>query len=273
MKMPNKKLNDGVEIPVLGLGTWQQEGKKCIEVVKNAIEIGYRHIDTAYAYYNQDMVAEGIKGFPREKLFITTKLWKDHLYPNKVEFACDECLKQLKTDYIDLFLVHWPDNYRKMVEIVEEMHKLKEKKKIRSVGVSNYTIHHIQDLLDKNVKVSVNQVEFHPYLYQKELLEFCNKHDIAVTAYSPIIHGKAIKDPVLIEIGKKYNKSPTQVSLRWLIQKGLIVIPKATSKEHLKSNFEIFDFKLDEDDIKKIDVNSKEKEERTIIPKFQEFDY
>ena len=206
-------------------------------------------------------------------MFITSKLWKDYLYPEKIEEHCNECLRQLDTDYIDLLLVHWPDNYRPLLKIVEKMHSIKEKGKIRSVGVSNYTIHHLQDLIDEQIPVSVNQVEFHPFLYQKELLEFCNKHMIALEAYSPLARGKVFEEPVLIEIGKNHKKTPGQVSLRWLMQKNIIAVPKGSSKEHLVENQQIFDFSLSEKEMQSIDEISQKKPMRLLQPDFHEFDY
>ncbi len=268
-----KRLEDSNEIPMIGLGTWQSTGPTCIKAVKTALEIGYRHIDTADIYDNHEYVQKGIEGFKRRELFITTKLWRDFLDPKKVEEQCDKCLMELDLEYLDLFLIHWPDSSKPLVDIVYEMQKLEKKGKVKSIGVSNFTISHLESLVKHNIKVAVNQVEFHPFLYQKELLDYCNRHGIAITAYSPLARGKVFKDPTLIEIGKKYNKTAGQVSLRWLIQKDIIVVPKGSSKEHIKQNFEIFDFELNEKDIKTIDEIHFTKHFRIIAPEFQEFDY
>ncbi|MBN1914578.1 MAG: aldo/keto reductase [Parachlamydiales bacterium] len=266
-------LNNGIEIPLLGFGTWLLEGKTCTEAVSRAIELGYRHIDTACIYHNHLQVAEGIKNIKRNELFITTKLWLDQLDLGSVETACDEALQQLNTEYIDLLLVHWPDKTKCWKKILEKMQILKEKKKIRSIGVSNCTIHHLQDILDQGMMVSVNQVEFHPYLYQKDLLDFCSRHHILITAYSPLARGRVFKDPQMIEIGKKYYKTPGQIALRWLIEKGIAVIPKGTSKTHIQENFDVFDFSLEKADTEKIDFLCKSHGKRIIKPPFHEFNY
>jgi 2,5-diketo-D-gluconate reductase B len=271
--MPKKRLKDGTEIPLIGFGTWQLEGDTCYHAVKTALELGYRHVDTAYIYYNHQAVARAIGGFNRDDLFLTTKIWREHLDPDKVEFATDLILRQLGVDYVDLMLIHWPDNNVKMYETIGKMTEMKKKGKVKSIGVSNFTINHLKDLLKNGVDVSVNQVEFHPYLNQKELLNFCNENKIALTAYSPLARGEVLKDSELIEIGKKYLKNPAQVTLRWILQKEMIAIPKASSKEHIKENFEIFDFELSDEDMSIIDGLHLKKTKRLITPDFHEFNY
>jgi 2,5-diketo-D-gluconate reductase B len=269
-----KKLYDGNEIPMIGIGTWLQTDKeKCINAIKYSLKIGYRHIDTADIYGNHQYIKEAIEGFDREELFITTKLWKDFLDPKLVESQCDKALMQLGLDYLDLYLIHWPDRQASLDEVYSEMLKLKDKGKVKSVGVSNYTINHLQDLLNQNKKIAVNQIEFHPYLNQDAMLSFCNKHAIAITAYSPLARRKILNDPDIKQIAKKHSKSTAQISLRWLVQKDIIVIPKATSEKNIKENFEIFNFQLDEDDMKKIDQIGKTRPKRIIDPDFSDFEY
>jgi len=269
-----KKLNDGNDIPVIGMGTWQQTNKAdCIEAIKYALQLGYRHIDTADIYENHLFIKEAIKGFSREKLFITTKLWRDFMQPNLVENRCDRALMELDLDYLDLYLLHWPDRTKPLAEITYQMQKLKEKGKIKSHGVSNYTIHHLQDLIDQDLKVAVNQVEFHPFLNQESLLDFCNRHSIAITAYCPLARKKVLYDPDIKEIAKKHSKSCSQVSLRWLIQKDMVVIPKSTSHEHIEEDFDVFDFQLDDDDMQKLNMIGKKRSKRLIDPEFGDFDY
>lgn len=269
-----KELNDGNEIPMIGIGTWLQTDKdKCINAIRYALKIGYRHIDTADIYKNHQFIGEAIKGFDRKKLFITSKLWIDFLDPKLVESECDRALMELGIDYLDLYLIHWPDRTKPLDEIIEKMYLLKEKGKIKSVGVSNFTIHHLQDLLDEGIKVAVNQVEFHPFLNQTELLSFCNRNAIAITAYSPLARRKILNDPDLKYIAKKHSKTIAQVSLRWLIQKDIVVIPKATSEKNIKENFEIFNFKLDEEDMKKIDEIGLHRPKRLVDTEFSDFDY
>lgn len=268
MAISKKILNDGTEIPMLGLGTWQMEKDACLKAIPTALELGYRAIDTAYAYYNEKWIGKAIKGFEREKLFITSKLWREFHDPKKVEKICDVSLEDLGTEYLDLYLIHWPEK-KNMVDILEQMHRLKEKGKIRSVGISNATIGHLRELIKQKVPITNNQVEFHPYLNQSHLLNFCNANDIAVTAYSPIAQGTVINELTLVEIGKRYNKTPPQVSLRWLIQKGIIVIPKAFSKAHLKENLAVFDFSLTVEEVEKID--GIDHNHRMVLPDFHEF--
>jgi diketogulonate reductase-like aldo/keto reductase len=259
---------------MLGLGTWQQDDmEKCIKTIHDAFDIGYTHIDTADIYKNQSFISKAIKNKKRKDLFITTKLWIDFLDPKKVEEEIDKCLMQLDIDYIDQYLIHWPDRTKPINDVFYEMTRAKEKGKIRSAGVSNYTINHLQDLLDQKLTPDVNQVEFHPYLYQKELLDFCNHNLIAITAYCPIARGEVFKDPDIQSIAKKYKKTPSQISLNWLLLKDIIVIPKASSKDHLKENFDIFDFKLKDEDIKIIDEISYIRGKRLINPEFADFEY
>lgn len=269
-----KKLRDGHEIPMIGLGTWQQiEESTCIKAIKYALEIGYRHIDTADIYGNHELIKEAIKDFVREKLYITTKLWRDFLDPKKVESECDKALMQLGLDYLDLYLVHWPDRTKPLADISYEMSRLKEKGKVKSIGVSNYTISHLQDLIDQKIEVAVNQVEYHPFLNQEELLKFCTRNSIAITAYCPLARKKIFDDFDIELIAKKYSKKPNQIILRWLIQKDIIAIPKATSENHIKQNIDIFDFELSGIDMEILNNISKTRKKRIINPDFSDFEY
>jgi len=271
MVVPYKKLNDGTKIPMIGFGTWQLEQKACSDAVREAIRVGYRHIDTAFAYYNEKYVHEGIGNFKREELFITSKLWREFHDPKLVEKACDLSLKDLQSDYLDLYLIHWPERKKAFPEIVYQMHRLKEKGKVKSVGLCNATIHHIQDLLNQKLSISMNQIEFHPFLNQQELLKFCLSQNIAVTAYCPIAHGKVVENEVIKRVAEKLNKTPAQISLRWLFQKDLIVIPRSTKPERIVENFSIFDFKIAEEDMRAIEALNNNT--RIVNPDFQEFDY
>lgn len=269
-----KKLIDGNEMPVIGLGTWQLTRGKCINTVKRAYEIGYKHIDTAEAYGNEKEIGEALKDLNRDELFITSKVWFDGLDYDGMIKACDGSLNDLGVDYIDLYLLHWPKEGLDYEEIFKAFKKLKDDGKIKSIGVSNFTVNHLKEVLpivkELGIKIDVNQVEFHVFLYQKELLEFCKNEGIVLTAYSPLARGEVLGNEVLKKIGEKYDKTESQVALRWLIEKGLIVIPKASSEEHLKDNFDI-DFSLDEEDIEKIDNLNQDK--RMVNPSFSEFDY
>lgn len=244
-------LNNGVCIPVLGLGTWQITGEKVEGTVSLALNIGYRHIDTAATYHNEVGVGKALKksGIPREEIFITTKLWNsDHGY-DKAIAACEKSLKNLGLDYVDLYLIHWPvaNLYLKTWEAMEE---LLASGKCRAIGASNFTIRHIEALLQQSSIIpAVNQVEFSPYLYQKELLALCKYKGIQIEAYSPLTRGQKLNNPALSVIANKYEKSSAQVLIRWSLQTGLVVIPKSSSLKHLKENTEVFDFELSPEDM------------------------
>lgn len=270
-------LNDNNQIPIIGFGTWQLTGEKCKKAVNIALETGYRHIDTAEIYRNEEEIGQALKesSISREELFITSKVWQNSLNYERVLKACKISLKKLQTDYLNLYLIHWPDKYLNMQDILNAFKELHNEGKIKSFGVSNFTINHLKDImkLAKKIKlpITTNQVEFHPLFYQKELLEFCNKEKIKITAYCPLARGDVFKNKTLKEIAEKYNKNPGQISLRWLIQKGIIIIPKSEKETHIRNNFNITDFNLLEEDMTTID-NIKI-HERLIEPGFAEFDY
>lgn len=261
-------------MPILGLGTWQLRGNQALESVKKALELGYTHIDTAEAYLNEEEIGQAIKDFPRDKIFITSKVFPEELDYFRVLGSCEQSLSRLATSYLDQYLIHWPNKNINYNEVFKAFKKLYSEGKIKSFGVSNFTVHHIEDALritnKLRLSLSINQVEFHPFLFQKELLGYCNEKNIKIVAYSPIARGKVFDNIYLKEIGKKYNKSEGQITLRWLVQKGVIAIPKASSEKHLKENIDIFDFKLNEEDIKIID--NLNEYERLIDPLFSEFD-
>ncbi len=245
----NVKLNDGSRMPILGLGVWQIPGKKCEQAVLWALEAGYKHIDTAAIYGNEESVGNALKksGVPREEIFVTTKIWNDdHKNP---EAALESSLKRLQLDYVDLYLIHWPVKERQATW--KELEKFQKEGKCKSIGVSNFTIRHLEMLEGKTP--AVNQVEFNPFLHQKELLEHCRKKKIQLEAYSPLMHGNKLKDKRLVEIGKKYSKTPAQIVLRWALQKDIAIIPKSIRKERIIENSQIFDFKISDADLTTLD--------------------
>jgi diketogulonate reductase-like aldo/keto reductase len=256
------RLNDGNTIPRLGLGVWQvRAGKSCETAVRAALEVGYRHIDTASAYGNEESVGAAIRasGIPREQIFVTTKLWNtDH---RDAERALDKSLGRLKMDYVDLYLIHYPVPQRRQSWPVLE--KLRIAGKARSIGVSNFTVKHLSELLAGGGAVpAVNQVEFHPYLYQQDLLAFCRANAIALEAYSPLTHGLRLKDPKLVALAKKFpaaghtaseTKSPAQILIRWALQHELIVLPKSTRPERIAENADVFDFEIGPEDMRRLD--------------------
>lgn len=250
-------LSNGVKMPWLGLGVWQaKNGEEVINAVKWAIEAGYRSIDTAAAYGNEEGVGKAIKesGVDREKLFITTKLWNaDQGYETALK-AFDESRERLGLDYIDLYLIHWPVK-GKYVDSWRALIKLYNDGLVRAIGVSNFLTHHLEDIISETgVVPMVNQVELHPWLSQKPLLRFCKENNIQLEAYSPLMRGKFKEIPLLAEIGNKYGKTAAQVVLRWDLQNGIVIIPKSVNQNRIIQNANIFDFELEAEDMEKIDA-------------------
>lgn len=250
------KLANGVEMPCLGLGTWKShDGEEVQNSVISAIKEGYRHIDTAAIYRNELGVGKGIaaNGTSREKLFLTSKVWNpDQGYEETLK-AFNQSLKKLKTDYLDLYLIHWPvkGKYCKTWEVLE---KIYDEGRVRAIGVSNFMQHHLEKLLETaRILPMVNQIEFHPRLSQPDLVKFCQDRNIQVEAWSPIMKGKVNDIYELIEIGRDYGKTAAQVTLRWALQKGIVVIPKSVKVERIRENSQIFDFELKEDEMVLID--------------------
>ena len=254
------KLNNGVEMPLLGLGTWDiPEGEAIIDSVQWAISCGYRHIDTAWIYGNEKGVGQGLKlsinnqGINREEIFVTTKLWFDSFKYEKALKAFDRSLDRIGLEYVDLYLLHWPEPKHRQ-EAWKALEFILKEGKTRSIGVSNYYQQHLNELLENaDIIPAVNQVEFTPYLYLKELKEFCEAKGIKIEAYSPLTRGRKLKDPKLINIAEKYNKSTAQILIRWGLQHEIIEIPKSSNKEHIKNNGEIYDFTIAEDDMGRLD--------------------
>ena len=250
------KLNNGVEIPLLGLGVYKsQPGKETEQAVKWALEAGYRHIDTAKLYANERDVGKAIRdsGIPRDEIFVTTKLWNDDHGYEKTLKAFDKSLKKLNIGYIDLYLIHWPvEKIRK--ETWKAMEKMYADGKCRAIGISNYMIHHIDELFSyANIIPAVNQVEFSPFLYLKDLHEYCKKHEIRLEAYSPLTRGKKLNDEKLVTLAEKYGKTTAQILIRWALQHELVVIPKSVKKERIYENTNVFDFEISQRDMQNLD--------------------
>ena len=251
-----RTLANGVEMPIFGLGVYKMtDPQETIEAITKALQVGYRAIDTASLYYNEEQVGEAIRhsGVAREEIFVTTKVWNtDQGYDNTLK-AFEVSLKKLNMDYVDLYLTHWPvegkypDTYRAIERLYEE-------KLIRVPGVSNHHTHHLEQLLrSANVPPMVNQVEAHPYLSQEPLRAFCREHQIAVTAWSPLGRGGVLQDETIVKIAEKYGKSAAQVVLRWHLQHNIMVIPKSVTPSRIEENANIFDFVLSSEDMTVID--------------------
>jgi diketogulonate reductase-like aldo/keto reductase len=245
-------LHNGVKMPYFGFGTYKvKEGEEVYNAVRTALETGYRLIDTAALYENEEGVGRAIRdsGIPREEIFVTTKVWNSDQGYDSTLRAFETSMKKLNIGYIDLYLIHWAvkgkylDTWKALVELYKEG-------RVRAIGVSNFQIHHLQDIMDHFDEIpTVNQVELHPYLTQEELREFCAKHNIKVEAWSPLGRGRLLDLPELKRIAEKYGKTPAQVVLRWHVQNDIIVIPKSVHPERIKENADIFDFELSDEDM------------------------
>lgn len=255
------KLHNGVEMPRFGLGVFKVEnGSEATESVKAAIKNGYRSIDTAAIYKNEEGVGAGIKesGVARDELFITSKVWNEDQGYETTLAAFEKSLERLELDYLDLYLIHWPgkDKYKDTWRALEKLYK---DGKVRAIGVSNFQVHHLEELLkDAEIKPMVNQVEFHPCLTQVELREYCKKQGIQVEAWSPLMQGQLLDNEVLKQIAEKHNKSVAQVILRWDLQQNVITIPKSIKEHRIIENADIFDFELSQEDIEKINALNKD---------------
>jgi diketogulonate reductase-like aldo/keto reductase len=249
-------LNNGVDIPVFGLGTYlSSEGERTRKAVLEALAVGYRHIDTAAFYRNEKTIGKAIRESEvnRGEIFVTTKLWNDdHGYESALA-AFHASLDRLGLDYIDLYLIHFPvqrlrlDSWRALEHLLDEG-------KCRAIGVSNYMQWHLEELLNNSsVPPAINQVEFHPFLYQKELLDFCHSREVRIEAYSPLTKGRKLSDNRLAAMGQKYNKTPAQILIRWSLQHDLVVIPKSSDPTRIRENVEVFDFSISLEDMNTLD--------------------
>jgi diketogulonate reductase-like aldo/keto reductase len=250
------KLNNGVELPRLGLGVFRApRGEVTREAVSAALAAGYRHIDTARIYGNERDVGAAVResGLPRQDIFVTTKLWNEDQGYDSALRACERSLKDLGLEYVDLYLVHWPVPGRRL-DSWRALEKLLADGKCRAIGVSNFLEHHLDELLGKaKVVPAVNQVEQHPFLHQPSLLRYCAGKGIAVEAYSPLTKGMRLGDPRVVELARKYGKSPAQVLIRWCLEHGLVVIPKSVHAERIHENASVFDFSFSPEDLRQLD--------------------
>ena len=244
----------GEKVPALGLGTWRLSGEECRRVVERALALGYRHIDTAQMYRNEDEVGKGMQssGVNREEVFLTTKVWPSDFSYKRIIETTRESLKRLRTDRVDLLLMHWPSQGVPLEETLSAMRELQEEGSVRHIGVSNFPPSMVEDAT-RHAEIFCNQVEYHPYQAQDDLLEQAKEMDYLLTAYRPLSKGTILNDETLQEIAEARGKTPTQVALRWLIQQEKVAaIPKATSEDHLKSNLDVFNFELSEEEMERI---------------------
>lgn len=252
-------LNNGVQMPWLGLGTYLvEEGPELLNAVKFAIKHGYRSIDTAAVYQNEEGVGEAIReamketGISREELFITSKLWNTDLGYEETLAAYETSLKKLGLEYLDLYLIHWAvvDKYKDAWRAMETLYK---EGKVKAIGVCNFQVHHLEDLMkDAEIKPVINQVEYHPRLAQLEVKTFCESNDIQFEAWSPLMQAKLLNNPLLNDLAAKYNKTVSQIILRWDLQNGVVTIPKSTKEHRIVENADIFDFELSNEDMELI---------------------
>jgi len=255
--IPSLQLTTGESIPQIGLGVWQSpKGAATQQAVRAALRLGYGHIDTARIYGNEQDVGEGVRasGLPRSKVYVTTKLWNDDQGYDSALRAFDASLARLGLDYVDLYLLHWPvegkrlDSWRALERIFSE-------KRARAIGVSNFLVPHLQELLaHAKVVPAVNQIEVHPFLQHRETRAFCEEHKIVVQAYSPLTHGERLNDPVISEVAQHVHRSNAQVLLRWGIQHGMVVLPKSINEARIAENIALFDFELDASSMRRLDA-------------------
>ncbi len=262
--MRTMKLTNGVTIPSIGYGTWQSpDSEITVEGVKTAVSVGYRHIDAAAVYGNEQNVGKGIAecGIPREELFITSKVWNTERGYEKTLAAFEKTIKDLGVSYLDLYLIHWPaashmfDNWEEInLETWRAMTDLYKAGKIRAIGVSNFKPHHLKALMETEIKPMVNQIEFHPGLLQKDTISFCRENGILTEGWSPLGTGRMLNNPVLMEIAEKYGRTPAQICIRWCIQHNVLPLPKSVTPSRIKENLKVFDFGIDTEDMERIDA-------------------
>jgi 2,5-diketo-D-gluconate reductase B len=246
---------NGAKIPAIGLGTWELRGRTCARIVEQALRLGYRHIDTAQMYDNEREVGEGLRlaGVKRDQVFLTTKVWPTHFAPHDLERSVKDSLVRLRLTEVDLLLLHWPSSQVPLVETLGALARVRQQGLVRHIGVSNFTVALIEEAVTLCSEPLVcDQVEYHPYLDQTRVREACVRHGMALVAYSPIAKGRIKGDRALQRIGDRYRKTAAQVCLRWLVQQGVVAIPRTSKLERLSENIEIFDFELSDEDMQQI---------------------
>jgi len=256
------KLNNDMKIPCVGFGTYKAAGGNNVEVLKTAIEAGYRYFDTASFYQTEDFLGQAIResNLPREDFFLVSKMWKDEMGYQQTKDALEKSLKRLGTDYLDIYLIHWPrpsadcENWKELdLETWRAMEELQKEGKIRGLGLSNFLPHHIKNILENGtVKPVVNQLELHPGYMQQAAVQYCKEHGIQMQAWSPIGRRRILEDGLILELAGKYQVSPAQLCLRFLLQNDIIPLPKSSSMERMKQNMDLFHFEISEEDVSRL---------------------
>ncbi|POZ54139.1 Glyoxal reductase [Lysinibacillus sphaericus] len=260
--MENVTLNNGLEMPLVGYGVFRvPDGDDLAEAVKTAIAKGYRSIDTAQVYRNEESVGRGIRAaideglVAREELFITSKVWNDRLSYEETLAAYASSLEKLGLDYLDLYLIHWPGLDTSYIEAYKALEKIYQDGRVRSIGVSNFHVHHLEHLLKETTVIPViNQIEFHPHLTQEEVRNYCKEHRIQVEAWSPLMNGSLLEEALIQQLASKYNKTPAQIVLRYDVQHGVVTIPKTMTPSRMTENLDVFDFALADEEMAQLDA-------------------
>ena len=254
MTTPSVTLPGGDNIPIVGAGTWDIGGDTVRDSVRAALDAGYTHIDTAEGYMNEAEIGEVLADHDREDLFLTSKILPSNLNYDSVIDSCEASLEKLGTDYLDLYLIHWPNPAISLRERLNAMEQLHDQGKVRNIGVSNFSAHqlscahHISD-----VPITVNQIEFHPWLQRPDLVDYCRETDTVIEAAAPLARTEVLGDETVQELAEEYGKTPAQIVLRWAVEKDIVVMPKSTSTDHIQGNIELFDWELDESDHQRLD--------------------
>jgi len=257
--VPTQTLPSGDELPQIGFGTWNIHGETVTEGVHTALEAGYTHVDTAEGYANESEIGEALAEYDREDVFLTSKVLAKNLNYDSVIESCRDSLDKLGTDYLDLYLIHWPNPAISLRETLDAMATLHDEGLVRNVGVSNFSAyqlscaHHVSD-----VPIAVNQIEFHPWFQRPDLVEYCRETDTVIEAAAPLARTEVFGDDVVQDLAEQYDKSPAQIVLKWAIERDIAALPKSSSPEHIRSNFELFDWELAEEDVAALDERDRD---------------
>jgi diketogulonate reductase-like aldo/keto reductase len=253
-EVPAVELPSGDELPMAGVGTWDIGGETVTEAVRAGLDAGYGHVDTAEGYHNESEIGEALAEYDREDVFLTSKVLAKHLNYNGVIEACEDSLERLGTDYLDLYLIHWPNPAVSLRETLNAMATLHDRGLVRNVGVSNFSAYQLSCALHiSDVPIAVNQIEFHPWLQRPEIVDYCHEEGVAVEAAAPLARTRVFEDETLQDLAEAYDRSVPQIVLKWATERGVVVLPKSSSPAHVRSNLALFDWSMDEADLARID--------------------